>query len=281
MSSSEYFKKVCIVTGAASGIGRAFCRELLQSGAIVVGSDVQEDALRTLQSDLNNENFTTKVCNVTSEREVKELIDATVEQHGRLDIMFNNAGIGVIGEIAEYTVADWKKTMDVNFNGVVFGCHYAYQQMRKQGYGQIVNTSSMAGLMAFPWMGAYTASKFAVSGLTRVLASEAKKYGVTATLVCPGVIKTPILHGGVHGKLHGYQAGAMEKFADQLKGITPEEFARKALIGVAQKRLVVIEPFKFKMIWWAFKFLPFGLADRLMVKEQKKNRALVKSFQAR
>jgi len=119
---------------------------------------------------------------------------------GHIDLLFNNAGIAVGGGMADYDPEDWEDVIDVNLRGVANGVQAVYPIMIEQRSGQIVNTASIAGLIAAPSQGSYTASKHAVVGLTKALRVEAERFGVRASVLCPGVVRTPILVGGRFGR---------------------------------------------------------------------------------
>ena len=124
-----------------------------------------------------------------------------VQQSGRIDYLFNNAGIGVGGEVDSYTLDDWNDVFDVNLRGVVHGIQAVYPIMIRQHSGHIVNTASMAGLLAGPGTVSYTATKHAVVALSKALRLEAERHGVQVSVLCPGAIRTPILTGGVYGRM--------------------------------------------------------------------------------
>ena len=135
----------------------------------------------------------TQSLDVTDKAAFEALIADTAEQHGQLDYLFNNAGIAVTGEVADNTFEDWQRTIDINQMGVVYGTLAAYELMREQGRGHIVNTASIAGLMPAPMLTAYAMTKHAVAGLSLSLREEAKAYGVKVSTVCPGIVRTNIV----------------------------------------------------------------------------------------
>ena len=130
---------------------------------------------------------------------VQALVDDVVAEHGRLDLMFNNAGISLIGETQDLTLAQWDSIIDVNIRGVVHGVAAAYPHLIRQGGGHIVNTASMGGLMAAGLLTSYVMTKHAVVGLSLALRSEAAAHGVGVTAICPAAVNTPILDKGEFG----------------------------------------------------------------------------------
>ena len=172
----EHFKdKVCFVTGAASGIGKALSRELLTLGARkVVATDVNGEQLDSLVAQLGEQGsrVTMQKLDVTDYDAFSKVMNKTVAQEGRIDFIFNIAGITVIGEARDLSIDHWRKILNVNLNGVLHGNELAYRQMVKQGSGHIVNMSSVQGFVPVPMESPYVTSKFAVLGLSQALRVE-------------------------------------------------------------------------------------------------------------
>jgi NAD(P)-dependent dehydrogenase (short-subunit alcohol dehydrogenase family) len=192
---------VAIVTGAASGIGKAIAETLAARGSAVVLTDIDQADAEAAARQIRERGGRASAhhLDVTDAREFDEVMSETVGRLGRLDYVFNNAGIGVAGEVGEHTLEAWDRILDVNLKGVIHGIQFAYPVMLRQGFGHIVNTASMAGLATLPGSGSYTATKHAVVALSKVLRAEAWSRGIRVSVLCPGVIRTPILEGGRHG----------------------------------------------------------------------------------
>ena len=188
--------KVTLVTGAGSGIGKAIAILYAKEGAKVIVNDIGEENGQSVVDQIKSENgeaFFIKA-DVSKEKEVLNLIQKTVEKYGRLDIACNNAGIG--GEqnfTGEYSINGWNKVVDINLNGVFFGCKYQLEQMEKNGGGVIVNMASIHGTVAAPMSPAYTATKHAVVGLTKNIGAEYAQKNIRCNAVGPAYIETPLL----------------------------------------------------------------------------------------
>jgi NAD(P)-dependent dehydrogenase (short-subunit alcohol dehydrogenase family) len=219
--------KTAIVTGGASGIGAALVVALREAGAVVYAADL------TPAPDV-------VPLDVTDAAAVQGLVDRVIVEHGRLDLLVNNAGICFLGETEDLTLAQWNAIIDVNLRGVVHGVAAAYPVMIRQGGGHIVNTASMGGLMAAGLLTSYVATKHAVVGLSLALRSEAAVHGVGVTVVCPAAVETPMLDQGEIGPVRGrdyYLKGQGIR-----RPVRAEDLARRVLTAIAADEALVIEP---------------------------------------
>ncbi len=265
---------VAIVTGAASGIGRALSEELARRGATVVLADVQADEVEAAAAALgaSERSASASTLDVTDFEGVQRLVQGVAEAHGRLDFVFNNAGIGVGGEIRDHTIAAWNRIIDVNLRGVVHGVQAAYPLMLRQGFGHIVNTASMAGLMPSPLSASYSATKHAVVGLSKALRPEAAGLGVRVSVLCPGVIRTPLLSGGRYGIFVGglpekEQREAALRYFERFRPMDVRRFAVEVVDQVARNRAIIVVPAWWKLLWWLDRLSPalsLALAGRLV-----------------
>jgi NAD(P)-dependent dehydrogenase (short-subunit alcohol dehydrogenase family) len=255
---TSFHNKVAIVTGGASGIGRALCEELARRGAVAVVADINFEGAQTVASAIvaNGGRATAAPLDVTRAADVERLVEDTVRAHGRLDYMFNNAGIGVGGEVRDLTLDHWRKCVDINLWGVIYGTTAAYAAMLRQGSGHIVNTASAAGLVGEPGLAPYSVTKSAVVALSTALRAEAEAFGVRVSVICPGFIDTAIYENAI-----GIQIDK-DEFLKKLpvKLVSAPDAARAILRGVESNESIIVFPFYARLAWWLVRINPGILA---------------------
>jgi NAD(P)-dependent dehydrogenase (short-subunit alcohol dehydrogenase family) len=188
-------QKVCLITGAGSGIGRATALQFAQEGAKVIAVDCNLEAVEKTKHLLEQQGNLCQslTIDVTQEQQVAEAIAQTIAQFGKLDVLFNNAGVSVLKTAPETTETDLDFLLGINFKGVFFGCKHAIPAMVQQGGGVIINTASELAIVGQPLYSAYCATKGAVLALTRALSVEWAAQGIRVNAICPGPVKTPML----------------------------------------------------------------------------------------
>jgi NAD(P)-dependent dehydrogenase (short-subunit alcohol dehydrogenase family) len=252
-----FTEKITLVTGAASGIGQGLADALAGEGARVIATDIN---LEKLEANVRSPNrfgpsFRVERLDVTDSGAFKELIEDVISKEGRLDYIFNNAGIAIAGDLRDLTLEHWRQVLDVNLNGVVYGSLLAYQQMVKQGFGHIINLSSVEGLIPFPTTASYVTSKFAVMGLSQSLRVEGADLGVKVSVVCPGFVRTaifdvsPMINMSREEWLKANER--WERFA-----VTSEKCAEIILKGVAKNKPIIMVTGLAHVMWRLARFNP-------------------------
>jgi NADP-dependent 3-hydroxy acid dehydrogenase YdfG len=275
--ASSMTGKVAFVTGGASGIGEALATKLAGAGAEVWIADRQIDKAQQLAQGLSSGGAKAHAIelDVRDYSSFERAVADAMQEAGRIDYLFNNAGIGVSGEIASYTLDDWNDVFDVNLRGVVHGIQAVYPIMIRQHFGHIVNTASMAGLTTGASQASYTATKHAVVAISRTLRVEAEGHGVQVSALCPGVIRTPILTGGVYGRIDmpGVSSEDILKSWERLRPMAPDKFAERVLRAVLRNDAIIVVPGWWKA-WWYLERLSPALSLRLAKSMLKRVREL-------
>lgn len=258
-SHPYYGGRLALLSGGASGIGRALGEELAARGAKVVLADRQRELAEEVAAAIRGrggEAFAVEL-DVRSAADFLRIAEDLRRRHGAVDLLFNNAGIGAGGEMAEYDLDDWNEVIAVNLGGVVHGIQAVYPAMVERRSGHIVNTASIAGLVATPSLGSYTTTKHAVVGLSKALRVEAKEHGVRVSALCPGIVRTAILTGGRYGRIKSdLDRRRMEVMARQLKAMEPGPFAGKVLDAVARNVAIIVVPGWWRLFWYIERLSP-------------------------
>ncbi len=229
--------KVVVITGAGSGIGRATAVAFAEAGSRVHGVDVREDRLVELHRELDERrlSFAGHVVDVRDPDALEGLAEDVFAEQRRVDVLFNNAGVVVGGPTEHMTLEDWRLAVDVNLLGVIHGIHAFMPRMILQGGGgHIVNTASIAGLLAFPMVTPYTTTKFAIVGLSEALDMELAPHDIRVSGLCPGAVGTSLLDDGALG-LPKKGRELLDRWVKHF-GLSPEDVAAEVIDDVVKHR---------------------------------------------
>ena len=250
----EFDGKIAIVTGGASGIGLAVAQALARRGATVIVADIDAAPAREAAGRIvaRGGRADGAAVDVSDAAAVSMLVDETVARHGRLDYMFNNAGVSMACEMRDTTLDDWDRIVRVNLHGVINGVQAAYARMVQQGHGHIVNTGSIAGLVPFPLSVVYNTTKHAVVGLSTSLRTEAAGLGVKVSVVCPGFIDTPLKHKLTYRNMDKEASLKALPFAMY----SADACAADILRGVEQNQALIVTPQHARLLWGLYRLAP-------------------------
>jgi NAD(P)-dependent dehydrogenase (short-subunit alcohol dehydrogenase family) len=251
--------QVVIVTGGASGIGRALCEALGHRGATVTVADINAADAGQVALAITSAGGRARVAHldVAQAQDVQGLVDETISEHGRLDYMFNNAGVAIIGDARDMEIEHWRRTLDVNLWGIIHGTTAAYRVMSQQGSGHIVNTASAAALIAVPMATAYTSSKHAVLGLSTSLRAEAAGLGVKVSVVCPGLIQTDMFETSQFIRFDKLDREQLISLVTSYVKVTDAAACARAILrGVARDKAIIPVTAAAHILWWVYRLHP-------------------------
>jgi NAD(P)-dependent dehydrogenase (short-subunit alcohol dehydrogenase family) len=259
---------VAIVTGGASGIGRALGEELARRGAAeIVIADIQSDlAEETAETIRRSGARATVVTTDVRDADAVERMVLTAQRAGRIDYVFNNAGTGVMGETHLLEKRDWDLTIDINVRGLANVIRATYPRLIAQGYGHLVNTASVAGLIGSPFISVYVGTKHFVVGISKSMRIEAAPHGVRVSALCPGAVRTPLLTGGSIGRSI-YEMSEARKLAwwERFRPGNVDVFAKQTLDAVAKNESVIVLPRHNRVGVALFRMVP-GLEEKVISK---------------
>lgn len=252
MGASKLVGARALVTGAGSGLGRAFAQELSRRGARVACADVNLASAEETARRCGADAFAL-ACDVASRSEVQAVADAMDGRWGGADVVINNAGVAVAGSVGTVSETDWSWIVGVNLMGVANGCEVFVPRFKAQARGWVLNVASLAGLIAMPEMGPYNATKYAVVGLSETLRGELHDTGVSVSVLCPAFFRTSILDNG-----RGLPSRA-QKMAERLMDKSPisaDDVARIALDGLERGRFYLLPHNESRLLWGVKRFSP-------------------------
>jgi NAD(P)-dependent dehydrogenase (short-subunit alcohol dehydrogenase family) len=237
---SEFSGKVVVVTGAGSGIGRSSALLFGRLGAKVHVTDIDEEAAKATAQEIGN--ATAHHVDSSDPQALEDLAVRVFDEDKAVDVLHNNAGIGHAADIEETTVEDWQRVIGVNLLGVAYGVQAFVPRMLTQGRpAAIVNTASMAGLIAAPTMAPYSASKFGVVGMTEALDAELRPKGIYLSAICPGIIDTNITRTSIMRGEPGERRQAVIDFYRK-RGSSPDVVAEAVVEAVRKRKLIQTVP---------------------------------------
>jgi NAD(P)-dependent dehydrogenase (short-subunit alcohol dehydrogenase family) len=248
--------RTAIVTGGAAGIGRALCERLAEHGTRVVVADINGHGAEEVAALIRQRGAQAEAvqADVSDAAQVDTLIQGVAAEHGRLDFMFNNAAIAAVGELRDGNIEDFRRIVDVNLFGVVHGTMAAYRVMVRQGFGHIVNVSSMTGLMPTPIICAYSATKWAIVGFSTAVRVEAASLGVKVSVACPSLVQTDI------GDRNIYWNVRKEDYLRWLPWkrwmLTPVQAADAILRGTVRNKEIIVFPLSAAIGWRVYRICP-------------------------
>ena len=264
MVKGRYMKKdsgkTAIITGAGSGIGRELSLLLGKRGACVIVCDLNQTAADETVGLIEENNGTAeaRILNVSDFESFQNIANETQEKNGSIDYLFNNAGIGVGGEARDFTINDWRAVLDVNLYGVINGITSVYPIMTKQKSGHIVNTASLDGLVPFPMHLSYTASKYAVVGLSLALRIEGDPLGVRVSVACPGRVETSIFDAT---RLVNTDREKTMRIVNSAPAITAKTCAKRIIEGMDRNDDLIIPSAYARLMWGLERLAPTAVHD--------------------
>jgi NAD(P)-dependent dehydrogenase (short-subunit alcohol dehydrogenase family) len=251
--------KIAIVTGGGMGLGRALCNELAAQGATVVVADIKADKAKAVadQIVLDGGHARAEQVDVSDADAIARVIDETAADFGRVDVMINNAGIAIGGDSRDLSIEQWERVLAVDLHGVVYGALAAYRAMARQGHGNIVNISSLGGLVPQPGNLPYSTSKWGVVGFSLGLRFEGADLGVKVSCVCPGDMKTDIYENMVVVNMDRDEIVQTSRRSHFLfPQWSAERAAREILRGAARNDAMIVFPRVGRVAWRLFRYCP-------------------------
>lgn len=269
---STWQNATAFISGAGSGIGRALAAAIAGRGGRVYLADVNLAAAQAAATACGPQAVAVQL-DVRDAAAFQARIAEVVAQHGRLDYLFNNAGIGIAGEAYEIPPQAWERIIDINIRGTLNGVAAAYPLMVKQGGGHIVNTASLAGLGPAPLLAPYSMTKHAIVGLSHSLRIEAAAYGVRISVLCPASVETPMLDAAPPADLPMPWAPDIRRFLTRLAGppYPVDKFAAGALAAVERNAATIVLPGRARLVWLLGRLSP-GLVEKASASAVKEER---------
>lgn len=274
MDSGSYKDRVILITGAGSGIGKALAENLAHEGAIVYATDIDRQAVENVAAGARG-TIVPLVLDVRDPEQFQKHADRIVKDCGRMDYLFNNAGIGLSGNAHELPLKFWNNILDINLRGAVNGITIIYPIMVRQGSGHIVNVASLAGFVPIGLLTPYSMTKHGLVGLSNALRIEARAFGVKVSAICPAAIETPLLDTPRPAELgETFWLPDIRRYLTKLAGAPypVDKMVAEALKGILQNKREIVIPARARMVWRLNRLFP-GLVEKISITEAAKERA--------
>jgi NAD(P)-dependent dehydrogenase (short-subunit alcohol dehydrogenase family) len=248
--------RTAIVTGGAAGIGRALCERLADAGARVVVADINGHGAEHVAALIRQRGAQAESAqaDVSDATQIETLVGDIAAKHGRLDFMFNNAAVAAVGELRDGNIEDFRRIVELNLFWVVHGTMAAYRVMLRQGFGNIVNVSSMTGLMPTPILTAYSATKWAIVGFTTAVRIEAAGLGVKVSVACPSLVRTDIAERNTYWNVR--KEDYIRWLPWKRLMLTPAQAADAILRGTARNKQMIVFPLSASLGWRIYRICP-------------------------
>jgi 3-hydroxybutyrate dehydrogenase len=219
--------RVSLITGSTSGIGLGIARALAKAGSAVVlngfGAAAEIAGIRDQISGEFGVNVSYSAADMARPEAIADMIATTLNEHGRLDVLVNNAGIQYVAPLDQFPVEKWDAILSVNLSSVFHTTRLALPAMRQNGFGRIINIASAHGLVASPFKAAYVAAKHGIVGLTKVAALETAEQGITCNAICPGYVYTPLVEAQIEGQAKAHAISREKVIHDVLLAQQPNK----------------------------------------------------------
>lgn len=261
----------CLITGAASGIGRATAIAAAEKGTVLLLTDIQAEALDSVAEEIRaagGEVAFAKPADVADREAIVAMASEVHAEHGSMDVVMNIAGVSTWGPIERLRRSDWQKMVEIDLMGPIAVLECFVPPMIEAGRGgHVVNVSSAAGLFGFPWHAAYSAAKFGLRGVSEVLRTDLRRHGIGVSLVCPGAVRTPLAET-VEVIGIDRESPAMRKLVERFErhAVSPEHVAERILAGIERNRYLVFTSTDIHALYLVQRYAPpaYWLIMRVM-----------------
>lgn len=274
--------KIALVTGAASGMGRATAKEMARQGAHLILVDINEEGLKEVAADIERMENRAHiiVANLALKEDIARVAKTALEQEDHIDILYNNAGVALLEEIKDTTTEDWEWLVDINMWAPIRLTQALLPHMIERGTGHIVTTASVAGLMGAPMLGAYSVTKFGMVGYSEALRAEVAQYGISVSAVCPGVVRTKLVETIKTPGVKDGMSQQMDRYPSWV-GLDEREAGKQIVKGIRKNKGYILIAREAKPLWYLKRISPEAtyFVNKLVFKLIRSERDKIKSQQ--